>query len=172
MTDTLHPSEMTVSQDKPALFSATISPYRSLPLAGFNILMGAAGTVFFVMGIAFWAIGAWPVLGFFGLDILIIYLAFRRNYLDARAMEIYNLTPEQLLVRQVTARGQASEHSFHPYWTRLVVERESWGVSALSLTSSGRRLSIATFLNPSERARFADALSRALAAARATPSPA
>lgn len=149
------------------IFKATLSPYRSLSRRGFNILMGIAAVVSFIVGSAFLAMGAWPVFGFFGLDVLIIYFAFQRNYRDGKAEEIIDLTSERLLVRRITPAGEASEHSFNPYWTRVVVHRKEWGVAGLSLASSGRELSIGSFLPPDERAGFADALSKALATARA-----
>ncbi|MCC6737150.1 MAG: DUF2244 domain-containing protein [Bauldia sp.] len=154
--------------DGAPIFRATISPYRSLSRRGFNILMGVAALVSFIAGIAFTSMGAWPVFGFFGLDVLLLYYAFRRNYRDGRAEEKIEVTRAKLLVRHVNPAGEAREHTFHPYWTRLVVHREEWGVSGLSLASSGRTLRIGDFLPPDERQPFADRLSRALAMARTT----
>jgi len=154
------------------LFTAILSPHRSLSLRGFNILMGLVGFVSFVVGIGFLMMGAWPVFGFFGLDVALIYLAFRRNYLDARAFEEINLSRQELQIRRVSARGHEVKHSFNPYWTRLLIDRRPWGIAAIALTSSGRRLSIGAFLSPDDRAAFADALSNALASARVGPAPA
>lgn len=154
------------------LFTAVISPHRSLSLRGFNILMGVVGLASVAVGFSFLAMGAWPVFGFFGLDVALIYLAFRRNYLDARAFEEINLSREELQIRRISARGREVEYSFNPYWTRLVIDRRSWGIAAIALASSGRRLSIGAFLNPDDRAAFADALSNALASARTGPASA
>ena len=151
---------------EPPLFTATISPHRSLSRRGFNILIALVAVVSFTVGVAFMSMGAWPVFGFFGLDAALIYFAFRRNYLDARAYEQINLSRERLQVRRVSALGREVEYEFNPYWTRLLIDRRSWGIAALSLSSSGRRLAIGGFLNPNDRARFADSLSAALAAAR------
>ena len=153
------------------LFTAILSPHRSLSLHGFNILMGVVGLVSFTVGIGFLTMGAWPVLGFFGLDVVLIYLAFRRNYLDARAFEEISLSRQELKIRRVSARGREVQYSFNPYWTRLVVDRRSWGIAAIALTSSGRRLLIGSFLSPNDRASFADALSNALANARTGLTP-
>ncbi|MGD9738068.1 MAG: DUF2244 domain-containing protein [Bauldia sp.] len=157
--------------NEPRIFAARLAPHRSLSLRGFNILMGIAAVVSAAIGTTFMLLGAWPVFGFFGLDVLILYLAFRRNYLDARQHEVIELTAARLLVRRVSALGSAREYSFNPYWTRVVVDRRSWGVANLALASSGRKLTVGAFLAPNERARFAEALSRALAAARAHPVP-
>lgn len=154
------------------LFTATMAPYRSLSRRGFNILMSMVGVVSFLIGVGFLIMGAWPVFGFFGLDAALIYFAFRRNYLDARAFEQISLSRDQLKVRQVSAHGRSIEHDFNPYWTRLIVERRSWGVSALLLASSGKRLAIGGYLSPDDRAPFAEALSKALSLARTDASPA
>jgi uncharacterized membrane protein len=154
---------------EPPLFSATISPHRSLSRRGFNILMAVVGVASFALGVGFLSMGAWPVFGFFGLDAALIYWAFRRNYFDARAYEQINLSRDRLHVKRVTAHGRAREFEFNPYWTRLIVDRRSWGIAALALSSSGKRLAIGGFLSPNERGRFADALSAALAAARSAP---
>ena len=59
------------------LFSAVLTPHRSLSATGFLILMMLVGGVSFAAGIVFLMMGAWPVFGFFGLDVLLLYLAFR-----------------------------------------------------------------------------------------------
>ena len=58
---------------EPTLFSATITPHRSLGQAGFLVLMLVFGGVSFCTGVAFLLMGAWPVFGFFGLDVLLLY---------------------------------------------------------------------------------------------------
>src|SRR5262245_31511559 len=78
---------------EPTLFSAILTPHRSLSAMGFLILMAAVGLVSFVAGIVFLIMGAWPVFGFFGLDVLLIYLAFRANYRAATAVEEVTVTP-------------------------------------------------------------------------------
>lgn len=151
------------------LFTATLSPYRSLSLRGFNILIAAVAVVSFALGIAFVTMGAWPVFGFFGLDAALIYWAFRRNYLDARAFEEFRLSREELSIRRVSAFGRESRFSFNPYWTRLLIDRRAHGIAGLTLSSGRQRLAIGGFLSPDERGAFADALSSALATARTAP---
>lgn len=67
-------------------FRAVLTPHRSLSPRGFLILMSVLATVSFATGLLFASIGAWPVLGFFGLDVGIIYLAFRLNYRAGTAL--------------------------------------------------------------------------------------
>jgi len=71
----------------PKIFSAIITPHRSLGPSGFLIFMLCLGGLSFISGVIFVSLGAWPVFGFFGLDVLLVYLAFRANYRSARAYE-------------------------------------------------------------------------------------
>jgi uncharacterized membrane protein len=152
--------------DRP-LFSATLTPHRSLSPAGFLIFMAVVGAGSFFAGLSFLLHGAWPVFGFFGLDVAAVYFAFRLNYRSARAYEEVVMTYDRLLVRQVAASGRTREFAFNPYWTRLVVDKHpEWGVTRLVLASRGQELQIGAFLNPDDRASFNKALSAALAAAR------
>ena len=156
--------------DDPAIFAARLSPYRSLSAVGFNLLMIAIAGISFVAGLAFWLMGAWPVVGFFGLDILLIQLAFRLNYRAAKAYEEVEVTRDSLTVRKVSASGRTREYTFNPYWARLEVDRRPDRlISRLRIASHGRRLDIASFLGPEERESFSAAFSAALAEARSTP---
>jgi uncharacterized membrane protein len=70
---------------EPTIFAATITPHRSLGSTGFLILMLCIGALSFVSGMVFLMLGAWPVFGFLGLEVLLIYVAFRANFRAARA---------------------------------------------------------------------------------------
>jgi uncharacterized membrane protein len=155
---------------EPALFSAVVTPHRSLSHAGFLIVMAAVGGVSFIAGTAFLLLGAWPVFGFFGLDVLLVYWAFRANYRAAAAFEEVTVTASELRVRQVSHRGKASEWSFNPLWVRLEREgNEEFGLERLLLVSRGRRLPIASLLGPKEKESFAAALGAAISEAKRGP---
>jgi uncharacterized membrane protein len=152
---------------EPPLFSAIITPHRSLSGTGFLIVMVLFGAVSFVAGMFFLTLGAWPVMGFFGLDVLLLYWAFRINYRDAAAYEEVRVTPSELVMRKVSRRGEVREWKLNPVWARLDREtHEEFGLQQLFLVSHGKRLSIASFLGPREKESFADALAAALGAAR------
>jgi len=157
---------------EPAIFSALITPHRSLGSTGFLILMLAIGGLSFVSGIVFLLLGAWPVFGFLGLDVLLVYVAFHANFRAARAYEELKVTASELTVRKVSHRGSVREWTLNPVWVQLDrVVHEEFGIERLFLVSRGRRLSIASFLGPDEKASFARALSNALGEARRGPSP-
>src|SRR6266851_5283206 len=155
---------------QPELFSALLTPHRSLNRTGFLVLMGFLSAVSFVAGVAFWMMGAWPVLGFFGLDMLAIYWAFRVNFRDAKATEEIRVTPSELRVRRVSHRGHVVEWVLNPLWVRLDQKTHAeFGIEKLYLVSKGRSISIARFLGADEKASFAKALNAALQAARRGP---
>jgi uncharacterized membrane protein len=155
---------------EPAIFSAIITPHRSLSSTGFVVFMLCIGGLSFVSGVMFLMLGAWPVFGFLGLDVLLVYWAFRANYRSARAYEEVTITPSELTVRKVNHRGGVREWTLNPVWVKLDrIEHEEFGIERLFLTSHGRRLTIAGFLGPGEKASFARALSNALGEARRGP---
>ena len=155
---------------EPPIFSAVITPHRSLGHTGFVVLLGAVAVVSFVSGMVFLMAGAWPVFGFFGLDVLLIWFAFRVNYRAAAAYEEVTVTASELTVRQVSHKGQKREWSFNPLWVRLDREfLDEFGLQRLFVVSRDRRLAIAGFLGPDEKEDFASALSAALGEARRGP---
>ena len=155
---------------EPAIFSAIITPHRSLGSTGFLVLMLGICGVSFISGVMFLLIGAWPVFGFLGIDVLLIYWAFRINYRAARAYEEVTVTPSELTVRKVNHRGDVREWTLNPVWVRLErVAHVEFGIERLFLVSQGRRLSIASCLGPDEKASFAGVLSTALSEAKRGP---
>jgi uncharacterized membrane protein len=155
---------------QPKLFSALLTPHRSLSRTGFLVLMAFLSIVSFAAGLAFLLMGAWPVFGFFGLDVLVVYWAFRINFRHAKASEEISVTPSELRVRRVSHRGHVVEWVLNPLWVQLDQKTHAeFGIEKLYLVSKGRRVSIARFLGPEEKASFAKALTAALLAARRGP---
>src|ERR1700709_981253 len=156
---------------EPELFSALLTPHRSLSRTGFIVLMGFLSVVSFAAGLAFWLMGAWPVFGFFGLDVLVVYWAFRVNFARAHASEEITVTASELRVRRVSHRGHAVEWVLNPLWVQLDRKTHAeFGIERLYLVSRGRRVSIANFLGADEKASFAKALMEAIQAAKRGPS--
>jgi uncharacterized membrane protein len=146
-----------------AIFSTVLRPYRSLSPNGFALVMAVFVAGSFTVGLAFWLMGAWPVVGFCGLDILGLQIAFRLSYRAARQAEEITLTRDRLSVKRIAANGAESERDFNPYWARLEIDRHpEIGVTRLRIASHGDRLVVGSFLGPGERERFANAFAAAL----------
>ena len=152
------------------IFAAVLTPHRSLSPTGFLIFMLVLGGLSFVSGMVFLMAGAWPIFGFFGLDVLLVYWAFRINYRAAYAYEEVTVTATELRLRKVSHHGRVSEWTLNPLWVRLDREEHAeFGIERLYLVSRGARLSIGSFLGPDEKASLAQALSAALGEARRGP---
>lgn len=164
---------MTAGNDfdaQPELFSALLTPHRSLGRTGFLVLMIFLSVVSFATGLAFLLMGAWPVFGFLCLDVLVIWWAFRVNFRRALASEEIRITPSELRVRRVSHRGHVVEWVFNPLWVQLDQKvHAEFGIEQLYLVSRGRRVSVASFLGADEKASFAKALLAALQAAKRGP---
>ncbi len=149
------------------IFSATLTPHRSLGRRGFLALMALIAFMGFATGLYFWSLGAWPVIGFLGLDLLAVWLAFRLNYGAARAYEEVEVSRTALVIRKVSPHGKAQELRFNPHWVRLEVQAiEDEGVARIVVRMRGQRVPVGALLNPQDRESFARAFGAALAEAR------
>jgi uncharacterized membrane protein len=152
------------------LFDAVILPHRSLTPSGFLLVMGLFGGISFIAGMIFLSMGAWPVVGFFGLDVALVYFAFRANYRSARAHEVVTITHDAMTIRKIDPRGRADEITLNPYWARLSTETDDeFGMLALKVLGQGRETRVGDFLSPPERVELHKALSDALHRARQAP---
>lgn len=154
------------TQAEPGNFRAVLTPYRSLSPTGFIVLMAALGGISFVTGIVFLLMGAWPVLGFLGLDVALVYVAFKLNYRSGRLYETLELTPARLTWTRVHPSGRREQFDCNPYWARVNLREWPDGRTDLRIISQGKELVLGRFLTDDERRDFATALQGALADAR------
>lgn len=152
--------------DRACRFDALLFPNRSLPNAGFVAVMAVVIGVNLTFGTLFFMLGAWPVLGFCGLDILLVWIAFKLSYRQGRLHERVRITDDTLLVSRVMPSGHELRWRMHPYWTALSIRRPIDEDSQVRLHTKGRTLVVGSFLSPKERGDFADALSAALSGIR------
>ena len=157
-------------QFEQTLFAARLIPHRSLDQRRARFVLVGMGAASTVVSLPFFLIGAWPVVGFMGLDVLLLGLAFRASFRSARAYEDVTLTALELAVAKISPKGSRAEWRFNPSWVRLEkVEHPEFGLRRLSVASRGRKLEIASCLGPDAKAEFARSFSAALAQARRGP---
>jgi uncharacterized membrane protein len=144
-------------------FERVLLPHRSLPARGFRILMLVLGLVSLAYGIFFVSIGAWPVFGFFGLDVALVYGAFRLSYRSARRSEILRLAGDAFTVERVSVRGKRRLWRFQPFWLRVILEERPDESNRLFVASHGRTLVIGDFLPAPARRELAATIREALA---------
>ncbi len=161
-----HPPLSYQASDTPKLFEAVLYPNRSLGQTGFLFLMIAIALVSGLVGAGFAFVGAWPVTGFLGLDVLLLYWAFRWNLRQSQHIDIISLDRDGLLVRRLVPGKPERSWKFEATWVQVVEE-----VRQLKLRSHGEELAIGAFLTVEERSSLAKALRSALRAYRDQPLP-
>ena len=153
-----------MDKTNPKTWRATLTPHRSLSREGLVILMSVIAGLNFASGLFFYLIGAWPIVGFMGLDVVLIWWAFHANFADARRAEHIEITPHELVLMRLAEHRPAQEQRFARRWVRVELEedRERELVGPLYLRFRGKRTEIASFLGAQERLAFAQALKAAL----------
>ncbi|MHB1104677.1 MAG: DUF2244 domain-containing protein [Devosia sp.] len=158
---------MTTRTQARPLFAATLTPHRSLNRRGFRIVTALAAVLASIPGMVFFSLGAWPVIGFMGLDVLLIWWALSTSMKDGQRYEEVILWPDQLELRQVSARGKEQILRFNPFFVKLVIDRDiNERTTALHLRTSDSDTEIGVFLNPDDKASFAKVFGTALKKAR------
>lgn len=153
---------------KSPLFAALLTPHRSLSSRGIRNVVVLYASLAAVPGVYFFATGAWPIVGFLGIDALALWWALSVSRKSGEAFEEVTLWPDTLEVRHVTARGREKSHLFNPFWVRLQIDRDhEERVTRLALRNRSEELEIGAFLNPDDKSSFASIFGRALYKARA-----
>jgi uncharacterized membrane protein len=157
----------TKTQAKP-LFAATLTPHRSLTPTGKRVVIGLVAALALVPGLVFYVAGAWPVVGFMGLDVLAIWAALMLSMRGGKAYEVLTLWPAQLELKKVDAKGKEEVLSFVPANVRFVVDRDyNERVTALWLKAAEKKVPLGAFLSVDEKLSLSKVFGTALRKARA-----
>ena len=158
---------MTTKTQARPLFAATLTPHRSLTRRGYRYVIALACVMASIPGIIFFSMGAWPIVGFLGLDLLAIGWALAASMRASKQFEVITLWPDELEVKQVTANGKTELSRFNPFFVKLVIDRDfNERITALHLRSRDRDLLIGAFLSPDDKTSFARVFGAALKKAR------
>ena len=162
-----HPDGLDPTSVERPLYSTVIRPHQSLSQDGFRIVMAFCCLVSLVTSVACWRMGFWPIAGFFGLDMLALFIALKVSFRRGRSFEAIVISHLQVLLARVSHRGERREWRFNPLWTRLTrVEDDEFGLRTLTLVSRREQVVVARDASPPEREAVARGLSEALAQAK------
>lgn len=150
------------------LFAARLTPHRSLSRRGGWFVVALAGVLALIPGIIFFAMGAWPVIGFMGLDVIAIAWAMHASIKGGKQAEQVRLWKDRLELTSIGAKGETSTQLFDPRQVRLVIERDiNERTTGLLLRSGGLDTPVGAFLHPDDLSSFSKAFGSALRKARA-----
>lgn len=154
-------------QMDPPLFRATLRPHRSLSQRGILVVTIIAGSLALIPSLTFFLMGAWPIVGFMGLDIALLYWALTRSKRDEKAYEEVGLWPDAIRIRKVDMKGRAKEFDLNPFWVRLVTKLNADDdVESLHLVVKKQRIALGEFLNPADKTSFARTFGQELSRAK------
>jgi uncharacterized membrane protein len=160
---------MTNKDRQRLIFDAVLYPHRSLDKRQFKYLM--MFIIFACSGLAlyFYSKGAWPVMGFFGLEILAVYAMFHFNFKAANHYEAVRLYRRKLVVEDVV-NGKIKRWEFDPAWVDISMRQPESGRNngALNILSRGKGVSIGEFLSDYERVEFKSRLVDAIGSLKAS----
>ena len=144
------------------LYEISLYPYRSLNKIGYFILMFSLGFVSFVAGIIFMIKGAWPVFGFFGLDVLLVYIFFKINFRSGKKKEILILTKNQLIIEFYNSKKISKTYYLDAHWLQIRLSKLKNEMSKLKISSKNKSIIIGSFLGYKEKISVAKSLHKAL----------
>jgi uncharacterized membrane protein len=145
-------------------FTVTLTPHRSLTREGFYALIAVVAGINLVGSVLFLVAGAWPIVGFMGLDVALVWWAFRQNFADARQSERISVNGDEVVLERFASDGLVSKLDFNRRWVKveLEVDADRELVGRLLLRSHGKTHEIAAFLGAEERQSLAKALRQSL----------
>ena len=161
MTKSVSPQIATAATtDSPegASWQLVLWPHRSLSPAGFTLIMAVLCGFAFVLGLVFFIAGAWPVVGFMGLEILVVYTAFRLSFAAARRHEVITATADTLSLERMDHQGRCQRRIRWPlHWVRVQLEPQAPPDThqrrrqRVLLSSHGQTAEVGAFLHPAEK---------------------
>jgi uncharacterized membrane protein len=154
-----------MEENKTRHWSVTLTPHRSLTREGFVALIALIVLINFIGGVLFLVAGAWPVAGFMGLDVVLIWWAFKKNFADARRAERITVQDDLVTVQRISPEGVKEILEFNRRWLKVELEFDDAReiVGRLLLVYRGALTEIGAFLGGDERQSLSKALRAALA---------
>ncbi len=144
------------------VFEAELAPHRSLSKHGLRALIGGLLLASLAITTVFWALGAWPVAGFNGVEIVLAALLMRVHAKALKRREILRLTEAGLRIVRDDGKGGRSEHELQPAWLRISLTERPGRCPGLYLSSRGRHVEVAAMLGEPEKRDLFYALAEAL----------
>lgn len=143
-------------------FEALITPHRSLGRTGLRRLAAFILILSAIVSSGLWVLGAWPVIGFNGVEVALALYLLRRNARERNATERLILSDRGLRVIRTSAAGRVQERSLRGAWLNTVLQERPGRTPALLLVERGHQLEVGRDLGEVEKRALAEALKSAL----------
>lgn len=144
------------------VFEAILTPHRSMSRRGMFAVFGIMAAGSLLVTSLMWSLGAVPVIGFNGADLILAVTLYAINMRGGRASEVILLTDEALTITRTTAGGKKSVVRMSSGWLRVHVEERPGSNPVISVVNREARHIVAMALGNAERRDFATALKEAI----------
>lgn len=152
--------------DDTETITITLWPYRSLSITGFRFVMLAFAVAILALGFGFFILGAWPVVGFLGVEIGVVWYAFRVNYRSGQLVETIKIGRKDVQIKRTDWRGREHQHKLASPWVEAVLIPTNADKDKLVLRHHADHFEIGSFLPPIEKPPLARALNNAFSRMR------
>lgn len=161
------PQPVPQSASRPAslgtpVFEAIVTPHRSLSPAGLRRVVAALLLLSATVSTGLWFVGAWPVVGFNGAEMLLAVVLLCRNARDRRREERLVLSDTGLHILRRDLKGRQTVRRLESVWLNAVLQDRPGRTPALLLVERGRQLEVGALLGEAEKRDLAAALRAAL----------
>ena len=120
----------------------------------------------FCIGLGFFLIGAWPVIGFLGLELVVVYIAFRLNYRSAKAYEQLLIHHAGITIIRLSDNGTQTRDELASLWLKAEIIKQSGKRKLLGLRLHSQFHEIGAFLPPAEKSNPKDLINERIEKAR------
>lgn len=151
---------------EPILFREILQQHQALSDRGWAVVFGALGIFFTGFGLAMFVNGAWPVIGFLGIEVGALYLGYRVMTGRAKRQEELILTPSTLSLHLRDPKGRLQRQSFPTEDCAVFINTPTTWDDPVVLRAGNRRIPFGGDLNPDQRRDLATRLLSALSEAR------
>ena len=95
-----------------------------MSLRGFQIFIAVLASLMSLISLGFYLLGAWPVIGFLGLEILVVWYAFKWNYRTGQLVETVTISPQQVDVTRTDWRGRTTTVRLNGAWIKAELDMQ------------------------------------------------
>ena len=140
-------------------FEILLKPNSSLTGAARVLFLGSIFFICSVIGVGFFLAGGTMILPFSGLEIILVYLAFRLSFNWSNQRQIIILSKEHVEVRVDGLKEFFTWKEFRSFATFNVTKKNSEDHD-LSFRSKGKEIVIGSFLNGEDKLFLREEISR------------
>ena len=151
------------------LLEVSLSPNVSSRITTIRWILTLFGATCVALGVIFAVLGAQPVLGFMGVEIILLGAAYRFSIRNTRMAEQLTLSSRHLIFRRIDRNGNISITNFEPHWLKVELFKVKGFSKHVIIASKGRARKVGAFLDPKEQLKLSNTLEQALTTLRRIP---